>query len=712
MTIPPFFDEDRAAAVRSMLEARRVAVVGASGRPGTFGYRMITEISRSPGVEEVIPVNPRYDSILDRPVVESLDAIDGPVDLVLLGVPDRAVPAELERAARRGDRSAVIYASLFDPDDPRGRELRHEVTRIATGANMAVCGGGCMGFVNPAHGLRAIGYEERFPLEAGPVAVVTHSGSVFSALLRTRRQLGFSLVVSAGQELVTGAADYLEYAISHPGTKVVGLVLETMRRTDHLRDALSRAAAADIPVVALTVGASQAGRAMVAAHSGALAGSDGAWEALFEAHGVHRVADLDQLTDSLELFASSRRARVNPGTNTSRTADGLATVHDSGAERALLVDVAEAVGVSFAPLAPATLARLDDLLDPGLVPENPLDVWGTGSDTESLFAGCLGTMADDDAVRAVALAIDLVPEFDGDQSYPRALQQAAAATDKPMVLLSNLASALDPLTASELRSAGIPVLEGTRSGLVALGHLLRHPTAPVPGTHQVDLDRQEKWRRKLEAGPLTSDEGFALLADYRIPTPRSEAAARVEDALEIAHSFGFPVVMKTDEPSITHKSDVGGVVLGVADDDQVRSVWADLTSRLGPRVVVAEMIGDGVELAAGLVRDPHLGAMVVLGAGGVLVEVMADRAVRLPPLGDERILAALDTLRIRSVLDGVRGQAPVDLSALVAAVGGLSDLAAELGDALVALDINPLRCHASGCVALDVLVEASGPSTS
>ena len=201
---------------------------------------------------------------------------------------------------------------------------------------------------------------------------------------------------------------------------MVGLLLETLRDPDLMRAGLARAAEEGVAVVALTVGGSEAGRAMVAAHSGTLGGADGAWEALFDAYGVVRVGDLDELTDTIELFAAGRRAPAG--------GQGIATVHDSGAERALVADLAESVGVPFAPLGDDTTHRLRALLDPGLVPGNPLDVWGTGADTEELFGGCLTAMAEDEAVSAVALAVDLVEEYDGDESYPNAVI-AAAATD-------------------------------------------------------------------------------------------------------------------------------------------------------------------------------------------------------------------------------------------------------------------------------------------
>jgi acyl-CoA synthetase (NDP forming) len=263
-----------------------------------------------------------------------------------------------------------------------------------------------MGFINVSHGLRAIGYTEPDPVPGGPVALVTHSGSVFSALLRTRRRLGFTLAVSSGQELVTRTPAYLDYALSLPQTRVLALVLEAIRDGAALRRTLAAAAGRDIPVVLLTTGRSEQGRAMVAAHSGALAAADGGWEALARAYGVHRVGDLAELADTVELFAAGRRAAICGPALAPPAAGGpgLATVHDSGLERTHVVDLAEELAVPFSAIGPATTARLSELLDPGLVPANPLDVWGTGADTRGLFAGALSALADDPAVAAVALA--------------------------------------------------------------------------------------------------------------------------------------------------------------------------------------------------------------------------------------------------------------------------------------------------------------------
>jgi acyl-CoA synthetase (NDP forming) len=771
--------------LEALLAARSVALVGASPRPGTFGARMLEEVTRSPARPRVHLVNPRYGQIAGQPCVPSLADLPGPVDLILLAVPDAALEGQLAVAAGRGDRAAVIFGNAHsEPAGDSAPPLRDRLAGIARSAGMALCGAGCMGFINVSQGLRAIGYTEASPLAAGPVALVTHSGSVFSALLRSRRGLGFSLAVSSGQELVTAAPAYLDYALDLPETRVLALVLEAMRDASRLRAVLTRAADRNLPVVLLTVGGSAAGRAMVAAHSGALAAADGGWEALTRAHGVHRVHDLPELADSLELFTATRRRLPPPaqppgsdaaadtaapiGTVTSAdpvTVTGIATVHDSGLERAHTADLADELGVPFAPLSPATVARLAGLLDPGLLPTNPLDVWGTGADPQALFAGALTALADEPAVAAVALAVDLVHELDGDRSYPLALLDAAARTDKPLAVLSNLPSAIDPDVAAELRAAGIPVLEGTRSGLLALRHLLNHATrkpaavapaagtpqsgnpgaatpateTPVVGTHDagapgaetpgagtpaaatpgagtsaatcaggpdsaaVDRERQRRGRGLLTSGRASGAPLLELLREYGIDAVRAEPASDASAALAAAASIGYPVVLKTDEPSITHKSDVGGVLLGIADPAALAVGYADLAARLGPRVLVGQTAPPGTELALGLVTDPGLGPLIVVGAGGVLVELLADRFVTLPPVAERQAAELLSGLRVSKLLAGARGAPPADLGSVTRAIAALSQLATELGDDLAALDINPLICGPHAALAVDAL---------
>jgi len=700
----------------AMLEARSVALVGASPRPGSLGSRMICEVAKSPRRPRTYLVNPRYADIGGVPCYQSLGGLPEAVDLALLAVPDAALEDQVKSAAAAGARSAVIFGSAVDSGRPpgpgpglgTGPGLRDRIASIARDTGLAICGAGCMGFVNVARGLRAIGYTEPDPLPAGPVALVTHSGSVFSALLRTRRAFGFTVAVSSGQELVTAAAAYARYALTLPETKVLALVLEAVRDAPLLRSVLATAAARDVPVVLLAAGVSAASRSLVAAHSGALAAGDGAWQALASAYGVHRVGDLAELADTLELFcAATRRTRPSHG-------QGLATVHDSGFERAHVADMAAAVGVPFAPLTEATRERLAAVLDPGLEPGNPLDVWGTGRDSETLFAETLSALADDSNVGAVALAVDLVPEYDGDDSYRDAVLAAAARTSKPVAVLASIPAAIDIAAASRLRAAGVPVLESTRSGLLALGHYLSRAAHLSPETVAITAlsgdkpgaashDRRARWAAALTAGPLRGADHFELLRDYGIPAVQARSAVTLESALKAADAIGYPVALKTDMRGISHKSDTQGVRLGIADPAELGVAYQDLAARLGPAVVVCEMAAPGPELILGMARDPALGPLIVAGAGGVLTELLSEHAVALPPLSEDAAATMIGGLRFAEILGGVRGQPPADAGAVISALVAFSVLVAELGEHLDAFDINPLICGPRGVVAVDAL---------
>jgi acyl-CoA synthetase (NDP forming) len=655
-----------------LLAPRSVAVVGASARPGSFGERLAIEALRSPGVARVDLIHPDHAEVQGRRTTPSLADLDQAPDLVLMGVPDRVVPAQLAQAVGLGAGGAVVFGSLAG--------VTEEARAAAHG--LALCGGGCMGFVNPVAGVRALGYLERDVVPAGPIALVTHSGSLFSALLRTHRRLEYALAVSSGQELGLSAGDYLCWALGRAETRVVGLFLETVRDAATLRRGLALAMQRDVPVVALTVGSSSAGRALVTAHSGAIAGEDAGWEALFAAYGVHRTRDVEEFVDTLELFAIGRRIR--------RLAAGIATIHDSGAERTLTADVAEAEAVPFAPLTASTQARLGALLDEGLVVANPVDVWGRGADTETLFTACLDAVAADPGVEAVALAVDLVEEYDGDESYPQSVLRAQVGTDKPVVVLSAVPAAIDQVQAAPLRVAGIPVLEGARSGLRALGHLRDHADPPTVPQHAPagTLARPGTW--------LDAVATLALIADYGIAVAPTRAADSAEGALAAAREVGYPVVLKTDEPGINHRARVGGVALGLEDDAALRSAYTRLAESLGVHVVVQHQLRADAEYALGVVTDPQLGPLVLIAHGGSRIEELAARAVALP----EAVLADPDRLvaRLPGVADPARGP-------LALAAAGVARLALDHGSSLAALDLNPLLLVGDRVIAVDALVE-------
>src|SRR6516164_5924394 len=349
--------EAQVAMLQPLLEARAVAIVGASTRPDSFGNALVRQVLAGGFAGPVQPVNPRYREVEGLRCVPSLDGLPHPAELALLAVgPDR-VETQLQAATDAGTRAAVVYTSLPGP------ALDARLRAVASAAGMAACGANCMGFINVERSLRACAYTQPRDLRPGPVAFISHSGSAFSSLLHSDRGVRYNLAVSAGTEFSVTMDGYLDYALGLPSTRAIALFMETSRNPAGLRRALHRAAEQDVPVVCLKVGRGSRSRQFVATHTGALAGEDAAYDALFAAYGVLRVADLDEMMDTLELLTSARRP--GPG--------GLAAVTDSGGERALLTDVAADLGVPFAEVGEDALGRLRQVLSLALVPDNPLD---------------------------------------------------------------------------------------------------------------------------------------------------------------------------------------------------------------------------------------------------------------------------------------------------------------------------------------------------
>ena len=377
----------------------------------------------------------------------------------------------------------------------------------------------------------------------------------------------------------------------------------------------------------------------------------------------------------------------------------------------MIIDAAAEAGVRFADINAATREKLEEQLDEGLPPVNPLDAWGTGNEADRVFVECLKALHDDPDTAGVAFAVDLTNDQGnyGDDSFVQIATAVWPHTTKPFAMLSNMASTIHAPDAKKLRDMGIPVLEGTNTGLGAFRHLFEYRdfrALPKVGAPVLPADEvRERWRLRLRSGEAFSEsEGLELLGDYGVPVVGPAQVESVEAAVAAAAEVGYPVVLKTAAPGIQHKSDAGGVKLGLRDGDEARAAYADLAARLGPQVIVAPMAPPGVELALGIVRDTQFGPLVLVAAGGILVEVLGDRGLAMPPLDEARARLLVDGLKIRALLDGVRGAPPSDAGSVTDAIVALSSLAFDLGEHVEALDANPLIVGASGCVVVDALV--------
>lgn len=681
-----------------LLAPGTIALIGASRRRNSVGNDALRNILGNGYGGTVFPVNPGYESLYGRVCYANIADIPDPVDLAIIAVPNAALVQSVEQAIAAGARALLVFASAELPGEGRLR-----ITEAAREAAVPLCGANCMGFFNAGHALPAFSALLPRPLEGGGITCIAQSGSLIQALLFNDERLRFNLAVSSGQELVTCAADYLEYAIDLPSTRVVALILESIREPRRFMRALHRARQKGIPVVALKLARTPAAAQLALSHTGALAGNAEVYDALFRQYGVLAVRDLQELTATVLLLSAARGL----------AAGGVAAILDSGGERELIVDLAADQGLPFAAIGPETTSILRQHLDAGLEPINPLDAWGTGRDFEQVFETCLLALMNDQDSALGLFVCDLCDELDLHQAYVAVCEAVAQRSPKLLAVLSNFSSWSHRRLALRLTRAGIPVLDGTEPALRAIGHALawrdqlgRTLHHAPPASEPAGNMRSDRWRRLLHARrtALLEHEAYVLLQDYGIAVPRHvviEDAAALPAAVE---RLGFPLVLKTAMPGILHKSEVAGVRTGIRSAAELASAYADFHARLGPRALLCEQASGGVEMACGLVHDGGFGSFVLVGFGGIWIEYLRDSALLMAPVEPRLAAERIASLRLAATLDGVRGAPPCDRQSLVQLLVRLGELATELGDCIAEMDLNPVLVGPGGAVALDCLL--------
>ena len=682
-----------------LLRPRSIAVIGASEREGTVGRNTVENLLKGGFEGRLYAVNPGRASVLGVPCFRSLAALPEPVEHVLFAIADQRLEAALDEAIAHGARAATIMSSLVIEND-REPPLRDRVLARIRAAGLVVCGANGMGFYNFADGIWGCGFRTRLHARGGNVAYISHSGSGMCGIVDSEERIDFNLVVSTGQELAVTMDEYLDFALEQPSTRVVGLFMETARNPAGLARALAKAEATRIPVVALKVGRTELSARLTVSHSGAIAGEDAVYDALFDRFGVQRVRDMDELATALILFAQPHP--VGPG--------GLVSIHDSGGERQLLIDLAADAGVPLADLTPATTKKLESLLDPGLPAVNPLDAWSTGGpDYHVGMQQCFAALMADPGAALGAVVHDRIAGGGIQGNYIDYLRAGHAASGKPAMLVANRqGTGADPQVLAATRE-GFPVLDGVVPFLRAVrarfawrDHLARGHGA-VPTAPQAAATR---WRARLADGAaLDEHEALALLADFGLPANAGRVVEDEPAALAAARSLGYPLALKTAVRGIDHKSDRDGVRLGLRDDAALSAAWRDLAARIGPRALVAPMVeAPGIELLLGMIHDPQFGPVVLIGAGGVHVDALADAVYALPPFDANEARRLLGRLRIAPLLASRRHRRALAVEAFCQAASRFSALVAELGDQLSEMDLNPVIVHADGCAIVDALI--------
>ncbi|MDH3221474.1 MAG: acetate--CoA ligase family protein [Gammaproteobacteria bacterium] len=689
-----------------LLRPASIALVGASDKPDSPGQVLARMVFESDYAGEVYPVNPRYRKIQGRTCYPGIESLPATVDHVVIALGNPHLESALQAAIAHGARAATIYSSgiLAQDSEPR---LGTRLATMAKAAGIMICGINGMGFYNVKHNLYAGIFPRAAEILGGGISYIAQSGSAFTTLCHNGCRLGFNLCVSAGNEIVTTVADYMDWSLEQPDTRVIGLFLEAVRDPAAFVAALDKAERKGIPVVILKIGKSPLGASMAVTHTGALAGNHAAFEALFRRYGVIEVNDFDEMASILMLLQSGREA-----------ADGdFAAVFESGGFRELITDQAFAVGVDFATLQEATVQALKQHLDPGLEAENPLDAWGSHHRFEERFEACMDLLMQDPNVAAGAFISNLRDGYYLSEAIFRVVERVSKKTCKPIALATCYADLANAGICRQAHTARIPVIDGARETLHAFRHLFeyhrfRRSRSQSSERLQLDPATVSAWRQKIQSQATTTlDEtgSLALLQDFVLPVVEHRHVSSRSELIAAARTIGYPLVLKTAASGVNHKSDSRGVFVNIDSERILLERYDDLCARLGPDALVSRMIGDGVEIGLGTFNDPQFGPIVMVAAGGVLVELLSDRAVAMCPVDAPEAERMIGSLRANRLLQGVRGKAPANRAALVDAVVRVSQIAFELQDCIAEIDINPVVVVEHTALAVDALILRGKP---
>lgn len=680
-----------------LLRPRSVAVVGASSRPDSMGEWSLKNLQRGGYRGAIYPVNPRYQSLFDLTCYSGIDVLPEVPDLVIFAVADNRVEALLDEAIAVGV-PAVLLMSTLTMEHDREPLLKTRVQQKVRQAGMLACGANGMGFYNVRDCVWACGFDSRMHHPPGNVSLISHSGSGMSGIIDSDERLRINFAVSTGNEIGVTMDEYLDFVLDLPETKAVGLFVETARNPAGFQAALEKAQRNKVPIVAVKVGRTARSAQLTVSHSGAMAGDDATYAALFDRYGVTRVRDMDELATTLILMAAFHP--LGPG--------GLVALHDSGGERQLMVDLAEEAGVHLTEITSTTAAALQQVLDPSLPAVNPLDAWSRGGDNAAAnMARCLSILMQDPQAAIGAVVHDRAPEGKVYTSYIDYMRQAHAESGKPVSLVAaRQGTGCDP-QAVVTTHAGLPVLDGVPAflrGVRALfdyrDFLARKPLRPPAIADQV----ARPWQERLAAGATLGEaDSLAMLREFGMPVNASRIANSAEELVDAAQELSFPLALKTAAPDLPHKTEHRGVVLNIATEQSLLDAYGELTGRLGPQVLLSPMIKGGVEMILGARRDPQFGPVILLGFGGIYAEVLQDVAFLLPPFDAADARRRTDTLRLRNLLDGQRGQAPCAIDAFCDFAARFSEMVHALGSALQEIDVNPVIVTRERCLAVDAL---------
>ena len=696
-----------------LLKPESIALIGASEN-SAWSTALAQNLKDLGYKGKLYPVNPKREEVFGIKCYPSVVDIPGPVDAFIIAISRDFIVPVVQDCARKEIRAGVIISAGFAEASEEGKAIQQQIVDIANKAKIRICGPNSFGVANLHRGVSLISSSEVRYLRPGGVSLVFQSGGLLNAALLAAwdRSWGVGCAISCGNEAVLNIADYADYLIRDENTRVLGILTEGFRDPQKFLRVAKLAAELEKPIIILKLGKSEKGKHAAQAHTGTLVGSDTVYSAVFKQYGLTRVADLDDFIETVELFSKRKTLRGHR----------VGVIVPSGAECGLVADMADDAGVDLPELSAKTVEKLANAQSAYLSVRNPLNAPERYVRRGDVFKEWIQTLVDDENLDILGLRLPLPRRREDEDVIARFrdLAEIAKRTEKLIILFSRASISLPEYWRKLLGENNIPFLLEYRRGFKALkalidyGRFLNRSRVATPEISS-EIDRQRSARLPITRGrALTERQGKEILAEYGIPTTREALTKTEEEAVALAKTIRYPVVLKVESAEITHKTEAGAVRMNIQNESELRRCYGEIlrnvqahdASAVIDGILVQEMVAGDKEVIVGMTRDPQFGPVIVVGIGGIFVEVIKDVAMRIAPLTKSDALDMIGELKGYRLLKGVRGQAESDIDALAEILCRFSRLAIDLADEIAEVEINPLMVFkkGEGAVALDCLM--------
>ena len=702
----------RHAELRRLLSPKSLAIVGASENPNSYGYKTRAHMSRYGG--QTYLVNPRYKELSGQVCYESISDLPTAPDLVIFTIPRDNVEPILLECADKGVGGAIIFASNYaETALDEGVAMQKRLLDISRASGIRIIGPNCMGFMNLTKSLIASFVGAEIPeinVTDAAIGLVSQSGSMgFSLAQAMHVGTSFSHVITSGNSVDVNVADGIAYLAEEPSCKAIACVLEGVSNIDQLREAGEIAWRADKPLVIFKLGTGKQGAAAAMSHTASLAGSFEGYKALFERTGMVLVEDFKSLIETASFFAKAPRP----------TTDNLAVVSGSGGMAITHADIAEIHGVNLPQPPEETKKKLMQFIPSFGAPRNPIDATAMAGQNEA-HVSCMDTMLADDIYAAGVFPQPLLQLTSPNRL--KLMGDVSRKHDKPVCIVWMNGWLGGPSMADLERNPDLCLFQNVDRCMATIRAWFdrekKRRLEEVEGARHVRQVPAEIKASSLEAISsygtkiLSESQSKTLLAGYGVPVVQDKLAQSQDEAVDAARKIGFPVAIKIDSPDIPHKTEIGVVKLSVNSEDELRSAYDEVFANQKKNaadakingLLVQPMLKVGAEIMVGVNVDPLFGPLLVVGLGGIFVELMKDTAVQQAPVTDAEAERMLESLKGQAIFKGFRGSEPVDMKKLSEIVARISAFAADHQDLIQTMDINPIICSGDRIYAADALI--------